>query len=706
LVVIMTEIGRKLLLSSSLLALLVVPAASAQTGDLDPPLRLEVDSYFVGLTETSTFTIFGPPGAQYKLESSNVPTELATSWGTQFLSNNDLEEEAGGFLSELGEATVVVTHPAGRLDGTLKYYQARGKLGQGRGLSNSIGIRFSTIPEGRRKPEAIVATADGTRAYVAHAVEGTISVIDTATDSVVLDMPVTQVPPVATSQSLELAIDPEGRHLFLVNPLLPNIAVIDIASNSISGQIPVPTSSRAIAFSYTGANRLMMVTNEGARSLLRFRERPLGKFKQLQPTPLEGDGAGPLAVLPDRTILIGNRSSLDLELISTTSPIPTLERIHLGSAPYKILVSGTRAFVTTFTSTDPIDDGNNEVLEVDLTTRQVVGAHLLNHGTDYFDALLSDDHLFVVGAGSGSIVVADPVSLAMLDVVELAPGEPAAVPTRVALVPDPVTGDPDRLYVANFFRETVRPIDLAAGAPFPLQPEIVLGHSGAPRVPGVDLSDVETGEWFFNSVEFFNGTSASPNPTTCATCHPRGFSDNIIHGRIQAQEMFDIGATEPFRFDGSTDTIEVFTVQAFNKHGLSGGELELDAREKTILFQEIGIPLPLSPFLEPDGSLSPQAEAGKIIFEGVAGCAGCHTPPLFIPELPEDRTIEEGVGTGQVPANVPSLRGKWATAPHLHDGSAPTLMDVLLLNVNDEHGTTSTLTQQELDDLVAYLLSL
>lgn len=57
--------------------------------------------------------------------------------------------------------------------------------------------------------------------------------------------------------------------------------------------------------------------------------------------------------------------------------------------------------------------------------------------------------------------------------------------------------------------------------------------------------------------------------------------------------------------------------------------------------------------------------------------------------------------------DTPTLRGLWRSAPYLHDGSAPTLRDVLTTrNAGDRHGTTSTLSAAELDDLIAYLLCL
>jgi cytochrome c peroxidase len=69
-----------------------------------------------------------------------------------------------------------------------------------------------------------------------------------------------------------------------------------------------------------------------------------------------------------------------------------------------------------------------------------------------------------------------------------------------------------------------------------------------------------------------------------------------------------------------------------------------------------------------------------------------------------------GLGTGQdagKPFDTPTLIEVWRTAPYLHDGRARTIRDVLTKdNPKDRHGATSTLTQEELNDLIEYVLSL
>ena len=78
------------------------------------------------------------------------------------------------------------------------------------------------------------------------------------------------------------------------------------------------------------------------------------------------------------------------------------------------------------------------------------------------------------------------------------------------------------------------------------------------------------------------------------------------------------------------------------------------------------------------------------------------------PFIVHDVGTGDGAGEQVGPAfDTPSLLGVWATAAYLHDGSAATLRDVLVgRNPNDEHGQTSHLSAQELDELVAYLQAL
>jgi cytochrome c peroxidase len=53
--------------------------------------------------------------------------------------------------------------------------------------------------------------------------------------------------------------------------------------------------------------------------------------------------------------------------------------------------------------------------------------------------------------------------------------------------------------------------------------------------------------------------------------------------------------------------------------------------------------------------------------------------------------------------DTPTLLELWRSAPYMHDGRAATVRDVL---ETEAHGDVSGLSAAELDELIAYLLSL
>jgi cytochrome c peroxidase len=113
-----------------------------------------------------------------------------------------------------------------------------------------------------------------------------------------------------------------------------------------------------------------------------------------------------------------------------------------------------------------------------------------------------------------------------------------------------------------------------------------------------------------------------------------------------------------------------------------------------------------SPHLARDGKLTEAAERGKVLFDGKAGCIRCHPAPYFT-----DRKMHNvGVLSDNEPDgryDTPSLIEAYRTAPYLHDGRARTLKDVLTTeNASDRHGNVRDLSPEQVEDLVAYLLSL
>ena len=89
-----------------------------------------------------------------------------------------------------------------------------------------------------------------------------------------------------------------------------------------------------------------------------------------------------------------------------------------------------------------------------------------------------------------------------------------------------------------------------------------------------------------------------------------------------------------------------------------------------------------------------------------ARCIGCHGGDYLTDLKQHDVGTTDGIDAGK-PLDTPTLVEVWRTAPYLYDGRAPTMMDVLrTFNPKDTHGSTSKLSDKQLADLAAYVLSL
>ena len=116
----------------------------------------------------------------------------------------------------------------------------------------------------------------------------------------------------------------------------------------------------------------------------------------------------------------------------------------------------------------------------------------------------------------------------------------------------------------------------------------------------------------------------------------------------------------------------------------------------------------VSPYRKEDGSLTEAATRGEKLFaDPQVGCISCHPGPLFtdlnLSDVGTSRVFDQGMKRFK----TTSLIECWRTPPYLHDGSANTLRQVIVeQNIKDQHGATSTLKPNQIDDIVAYLQSL
>jgi YVTN family beta-propeller protein len=651
------------------------------------------------------YTLQGEPGAAWTIFVAPSPArESLGPEDTLFVDKDTMSVAASGTLDGAGTASASVTL-AGATN-RLWYAQARIDTAQSSRFSNAVTARIaSNAPAGPRESVSVVVTPDGAKAYVGHEIDGSVSVVDLAAGAKLGELPVTIPANLIPYIPLDLAVDPDGRHLYVVNAAADRLAVVDVATDSTVAQLRVPRGSRRVGFDFDGAFPRIYVTNEVVNAILVFEERAPGRFTRLANIPLLGDDPTSLLVLPDGRLVVGNRATHDLEFVDPLAPpgSTTLARTNVQGLPHDIAFAAGTIFVPVFQPVTGIE-GANRVLRVSPATFAVQGFLFENIGTDYVDIATSDELIAIVAASTGTVLFADPVSGAVVDNIELAPGDPSATPQEAAFAM--AGGTPAKLYAVDYFRETLRPIELAGGPPFPIEPEIALAWFGAPRVPlSGDLSPEEDGDWFIRSVNLFGGTAFNPNRVTCYSCHIDGASDNVKRGTVPPP-LWGIAQTSPWGQTGQGTNLNGQILGAMNTHNHTGLPNAPGASQLILAFFQ-GLQPPVSLYRSVDGALSPAARRGKLVFEGPAGCTTCHAAPLFIPPPPSPLTIQAGIGTGLVPANVPSLRGVWALSPYLANATARTLREVLTLNPNDRHGQLAAgLSSEQIDQLVAYLESL
>ena len=199
----------------------------------------------------------------------------------------------------------------------------------------------------------------------------------------------------------------------------------------------------------------------------------------------------------------------------------------------------------------------------------------------------------------------------------------------------------------------------------------------------------------------------------CATCHPNGGLTNnktyvglnvVPDGQQDGRStplLWGARDTAPYGWSGGKtlkDNIKGIIVKRMK------GEEPSDRTLDQLAAYINSLEFPANRNLNADGSPTAAAplaaQRGFNVFER-ASCNICHVPPIFTKEDTED------IGSGGT-FSVPSLRGVSMTAPYFHDGRYSDLRALIpaKLKFLEELGSTETFTEDEIEDLLAFLNSL
>ena len=576
------------------------------------------------------------------------------------------------------------------------------------------GARLKEIATGAG-PRSIALAADG-RLWVSNRDAASLSVIDPATLAVAATVALP-----AASRPWGLVVGADGT-AWVALGAYGELMKLDSRSRAVLGRLAVGPNPRHLA-----------VTADSATVLVPRFISPV--------VPGESTGAVNTAAAAGEVLLVDAarlvvRGTTRLAYSSRTdtetsgSGLPN----YLGAPA--IAPDGVAAWVPS--KQDNIGRGqlrNRQPLDFQNTVRAISSRLLLASGTE--DAALRVDH---DNASLASAAVFDPTGSYLFVALETS-REVAVLDARrgtqllrveVGLAPQglAVSADGLKLYAHNFMGRSVSVVDLGA-----LMKNGVLRATASATWASVATDKLPAavlrGKQLFYDAR--DPRLARDAYMSCASCHSDAGHDGRTWDFTQFGEGLRntpalkgrAGMAQGFvHWSANFDEIQDFEGQIRNFAGgtglMSDAQFNTGTRRQPLGDRKAGVSADLdalaaylgslnrmdpSPFRAPDGTLTAAAAAGRTVFTN-AGCATCHGGTGFTAS--GDATALKTVGTvkpasGQrlgaalTGLDVPTLRDVWATAPYLHDGSAPTLAAA----VQAHAGTTVAGT--DLANLVAYL---
>jgi YVTN family beta-propeller protein len=204
------------------------------------------------------------------------------------------------------------------------------------------------------KPHGLAITPDGSRVLVAGFGTNQVEAIDTSTNQTVWQTPV--------PQPHNIAISPDGQTAYAASQPqdAPSLVIIDIASGTRTGSVPLDHTPRALSFSPDGQQ--LVFTQAGVDSL-QVLDRATNQIETQIPT-----GASPhhpLFTLDGKAGLVVAQGPGELDLFDPGSYAST-GTVKVGDMPHWIAATSDNHFA--YVS----NEKSNDVSVVDLTNATVV----------------------------------------------------------------------------------------------------------------------------------------------------------------------------------------------------------------------------------------------------------------------------------------------------------------------------------------------
>ena len=573
--------------------------------------------------------------------------------------------------------------------------------------------RLAEIPV-QLAPRSVAIAPDGT-VWVTNKQSASISIIDPGTLAVSATIPLPR-----GSQPFGLAFSPVGSAGYVVLEGLGKLLKVDGVSRQVVGEVSVGSNPRHLSITGDGAS---VYVSRFVTPLL-----PGENTANVQPGTAGGEVLRITAANLQVAQTISLRHSSVPDAANQGSGVPN----YLGAAV--ISPDGTQAFVPS--KQDNVRRGslrNGLNLNFQNTVRAITSRVVLSTGTEDLARRMDHDN-----ASLASAVAFDKLGVYAFAALETSREVVIAgahngwqiMRLDVGRAPQGVLVSPDglRLYVSNFMDRTV---DV-----FSLSNLVQTGTASVPRVATLQsvTSEALAPNVLLGKQLFYDARDtrlAQDRYMSCAACHNDGGHDGRVwdltgfgeglrstialrgraagHGFLHWSNNFD----EMQDFEGQIRALSggtgLMDDTAFNAGTRSlplgdpkaGQSTDLDALAAYVASLNSFAP---SPLRNGDGTLTTAGEEGKAVF-ATRNCAACHGDANFTvsgaANLMNIGTLTAAsgnrLGLPLTGIDVPTLRDVWATAPYLHDGSAPTLTAAVQAH------SGNTVPAADLPKLVAYL---
>ncbi|RXS80938.1 hypothetical protein EST92_16715 [Streptomyces sp. TM32] len=216
---------------------------------------------------------------------------------------------------------------------------------------------IATIPiPGASNCIGVVVSPDGSKVYVVNVNGSSVSVINTATNTITNTITGFGVNPV------EIALNPAGSKAYVTNNLSTSVSVVDTATNTITNTIAVGNLPWGVAFSSDGTKAYVVNGGDGTLSVI-------DTASETVTATIPGPGSGlfnNIALKPDGTrAYITNYDSGTVSVVNLTTNT-VIATIPGFTNPWGVAISpnGSRVYVTDYTTSllSVIDTATNTVI--------------------------------------------------------------------------------------------------------------------------------------------------------------------------------------------------------------------------------------------------------------------------------------------------------------------------------------------------------